>query len=304
VAEGRFTEERMRAALDALADRLGVDAGDARTLHMANNAAYALPGAGIVLRITRSNQLHDRVRKGARLGGWFAEVDAPTIRLAPFPDQPLAYEDLLATVWDYVPPASSAPDADDLGQVLREFHSLPAPTIDLPRWDPVGTARKRIADAEALGAGDRQALLEWCDRLEPEIDALVSASPGTLVHGDAHVGNLLRRPDDRVILCDFDSTCLGPAGVDLAAVAAAEIWFGSTGEHLRLAASYGLDITTDPDWPILRQARELTFVVGGVPLLASTPDVAAEFRLRLDSVIAHDTSVTWTPYAAFAKTDR
>lgn len=96
-----------------------------------------------------------------------------------------------------------------------------------------------------------------------------------MVHGDAHVGNLLRRPDHRVVLCDFDSTCLGPAGVDLAAVAAAEIWFPSSGEHERLAASYGLDITTDPAWPVLRQARELTFVVGGVPLLASTPGVAA-----------------------------
>jgi hypothetical protein len=304
VSNGRFTEERMRTALGAFADRLGVDAGDAKTLHMANNAVYALPGAGVVLRITRSNKLHDRVRKGARLGRWFAEVDAPTIRLAPYPDQPLAYEDLLATVWDYVPPSTDAPDADDLGQVLREFHSLPAPTFDLPRWDPVGTARKRIADAEALDANDRRMLLDWCDRLEPEIHALVNASLGTLVHGDAHVGNLLRRPDSRVVLCDFDSTCLGPAGVDLAAVAAAEIWFGSTGEHQRLATSYGHDITTDPAWPILRQARELTFVVGGVPLMASTPGVAEEFRLRLDSVMAQDTSTTWTPYAAFARTER
>lgn len=303
MSNGRFTEERMRAALNALADQLDIDASDARTLHMANNAVYALPGVGIVFRITRSNTLHDRVRKGARLGRWFADVDAPTIRLAQYPNQPLAYEDLLATVWNYIPPTLDTPDADDLGKVLREFHNLPAPTIDLPRWDPVGTARKRIADAEALEDADRQTLLDWCDRLEPEIDTLVAASYGTLVHGDAHVGNLLRRPDGRVVLCDFDSTCLGPSGVDLAAVAAAEIWFASTGEHDRLVKSYGYDVTTDPAWPILRQARELTFVVGGVPLLASSAGVAEQFKLRLDSVMANDTSVVWTPYAAYGKRD-
>nr|WP_030157195.1 aminoglycoside phosphotransferase family protein [Glycomyces sp. NRRL B-16210] len=301
MSNGRFTEERMRAAMSAIGDRLGIEVEDAETLHMANNAVYALPSAGVVLRITRSNRLHDRIRKGARLGRWFAEVDAPTIRLAAISDQPLIYEDLLATVWEYVLPSPNAPSTDDLGRVLREFHNLPTPTIALPDWDPVGTARKRIADAEALRAADRQALLEWCDRLEPEVEALVADATRTLVHGDAHVGNLLRRPDDRVVLCDFDSTCLGPAGVDLAAVAAAEIWFGSTGEHERLAAAYGHDITTDPAWPVLRQARELTFVVGGVPLLASTPGVAEQFRLRLDSVMANDTGVTWTPYAAYAK---
>jgi hypothetical protein len=304
VSNGRFTEGRMRSAMDAIANQLGIDAGDARILHMANNAVFALPHAGLVFRITRSNSLHDRIRKGARLGRWFAEIDAPTIRLASYPDQPMTHEDLLATIWDYIPPSPSAPDADDLGRVLREFHSLPSPTIDLPRWDPVGTARKRIADAEALDPTDRKTLLDWCDHLEPEVNALVAASQGTLVHGDAHAGNLLRQPDGRVVLCDFDSTCLGPSGVDLAAVAAAEIWFGSSGEHERLAASYGHDVTTDPSWATLRQARELTFVVGGVPLMASTPGVAEEFRLRLDSVMAQDTNVSWTPYASFAKTGR
>ncbi|WP_100447460.1 aminoglycoside phosphotransferase family protein [Glycomyces xiaoerkulensis] len=293
----------MRAALSDIAARLGVVDDDAQVLHMANNAVYALPGASIVVRITRSTKLHERIRKGARLGSWFAEVDAPTIRLTGAIPQPLTIEDLLATVWDYIPPAPT-PSPEDLGKVLKEFHSLPAPDFDLPRWDPVGTARKRIADAEALEDTDRASLLDWCDRLEPEVDALVTESEGSLIHGDAHVGNLLRRPDGRVVLCDFDSTCLGPSGVDLAAVAAAAIWFTDSGEHARLAASYGHDITTDPAWPVLRQARELTFVVGGVPLMASTPGVAEEFKLRLATVMTGDTSTPWTPYAAFGNSDR
>jgi hypothetical protein len=62
------------------------------------------------------------------------------------------------------------------------------------------------------------------------------------------VGNLLRRLDGRGVVCDFDSTSLGPSGVDLAA-AAAEIWFEFTGKRERLATAYGLDITTAPPGP-------------------------------------------------------
>jgi hypothetical protein len=300
MSQGKFSDERMRAALRTLAERLGLDDRDVQILHMANNAVYALPVSGVVVRITRSTTLHDRVRKSARLGEWFARVDAPTIRLTDSIEQPVVFEDLLGTVWDYLPPGP-APDADDLGRALREFHRLPAPDVDLPTWDPVGTARKRIADAEALEDNDRDVLLEWCELLDPGVQALVDASPGSLVHGDAHAGNLLRRPDGRVVFCDFDSTCIGPSRVDLAALAAGAIWFGASYEHTRLARSYGYDITTDPDWPVLRQARELAFIVGGVPLLASSPGVAEQFKLRLTSVNTGDSSTTWTPYAAFGK---
>lgn len=239
----------------------------------------------------------------ARLGAWFAQVDAPTIRLAGAAPQPLAFEDLLATVWEYIPPAAPL-DIDDLARALREFHALPPPDFGLEQWDPVGIARKRIADAHALEDTDRKVLLDWCDRLEPQVAALVNASAHTVVHGDAHVGNLLRRPDRRVVFCDFDSTCLGPPGVDLSAVAAAEIWFARDGRHARLAAAYGQDITGDPSWPLLRQVREMAFIVGGVPLIGTTPGIEEQFRLRLDSVMTGDTSVRWTPYAAFGRTDR
>lgn len=300
---GRFSETRMVATLHAIAAQLELEVSDAHPLHMANNAVYALPKAGVVVRITRSTKLHDRIRKGARLGAWFTEVDAPTIRLATSARQPIEHEDLLATVWEYVSPATP-PTLEDLGKVLREFHNLPAPQLDLPTWDPVGTARKRIADGEALEERDREILLDWCERLEPEVDALLADAGGSLIHGDAHVGNLLRRPDGRVVLCDFDSSCIGPTGVDLAAVAASELWFHRKGVHSKLAASYGRDITEDPAWPILRQARELAYVVGSVPLMTSTPGVAKEFKLRLDSVLNNDSSIPWTPYAAFGNSGK
>jgi aminoglycoside phosphotransferase (APT) family kinase protein len=287
----------MTAAMHELADRLGVPAGDARLLRLTNNAVFALPAAGLVIRITRSHGLHERVHKVVRLATWFARLDAPTIRLAPGIDQPLAVNGLLASVWQYLPPGGCTPDVTDLARVLRRFHQLPHPPDDPPLWDPVGDALTRLDDAEALPPVDREALLGWCSDLAPRITALNTRINLGLVHGDAHTGNLLRRPDGQVVLCDFDPTCRGPWQVDLVAVAVGEARFHRPGAHHALATAYGYDVTTDPDWPLLREARELKMVAAAVPLLASAPGVAAEFRTRLNSITSGNTSTRWTPFA-------
>ncbi|WP_442933685.1 aminoglycoside phosphotransferase family protein [Micromonospora sp. CPCC 206060] len=294
---GRFSEAPMRQAARQIAAQLGVDGEQARLLRLTNNAVFALPDAGIVIRITRSHRLRDRVAKVTALGRWFAQNDAPTIRLAPRYEQPIEVNGLHATIWTYLPPRPPPPDVTDLGRVLRLFHQLTPSDLPLPVWDPVGDARARLTDAEALPDPDRRFLLDWCDRLEPRIAALNQQAPPRLVHGDAHVGNLLRRHDGRAVLCDFDATCLGPWQVDLTAVPVGEARFRRPGAHTRLAAAYGYDVTTDPAWPILREARELKMIAAAVPLLASGPNVAHEFTLRLRSIQQRDDTARWTPFA-------
>ncbi len=294
---GRFTEESMSAALHQIAEHLGVAADDAQLLRLTNNAVFALPDAGLVIRITRSYELHGRVHKVVRLATWFAEVDAPTIRLAPSIVQPIRIGSLLATAWQYIPPTPSPPTVAELGDVLRGFHDLGTPPFALPVWDPVADALNRLSDAEGLRDTDRDHLLTWCHRLVPRIAALNERAQAGLVHGDAHVGNLLRELTGRVVLCDFDPTCVGPWQVDLVAVAVGEARFGRVGAHAALANAYGYDVTTDPDWLLLREAREMKMVVAAVPLLASAPGVAEEFNVRLQSVLRHDDRARWTPFA-------
>jgi hypothetical protein len=293
---GRFTESAMRQALASVADRTAIDASDAVLLRLTNNAVFALPQAGLVVRVTRSHRLQARVHKVASLGAWFNRREAPTIRLADQFRQPVLAGNLLATIWAYLPQKPPRPDAGDLGHALRDFHRLGLPEFELPRWDPIGDARTRIADAEALADTDRDYLLTWCDRLEPRLAAFAAASEPGLVHADAHEGNLLREPDGGVVLCDFDATCVGPRQVDLVPAPANEARFGGTGGHSKLAAAYGVDITANDYWPLLREARDLKMIAAGVPLLASAPGVGTEFRLRLDSVRDRDDSVRWTPY--------
>lgn len=296
-ATGRFTREAMTDVMQRIAAEIDADAADAELLRLTNNAVFALPSAGLVIRVTRSLGLHERVRKVARLATWFDQVDAPTIRPATDLDQPIEIDGFLATVWQHVPPREPEPTVIDLGRTLREFHRLNPPPFDLPRWDPIADARDRIADAEELAEDDRAFLLDWCDRLAPQIVRLNDQHPPALVHGDAHAGNLLRTPADRIVLCDFDPTCLGPWQVDLVAVPVGERRFGRAGAHAELADAYGYDVTSDSNWPVLCEARELKMVVAAVPLLASGPGVAAEFRRRLRSVQEGDETAGWTPFA-------
>ncbi|RZU51232.1 phosphotransferase family enzyme [Krasilnikovia cinnamomea] len=294
--DGRFTEQAMRQSLTRIAEKIDVDASGTDLLRLTNNAVFMLPAAGLVVRITRTHRLHARVHKVAALGAWFKTVNAPTIRLAGGIGQPVVDGPLLATVWEYADGPGRHPDAADLGAVLREFHSLEPPPHLLPQWDPIGDARTRMTDAEGLDARDRDYLLEWCARLEPQLRDFAARGNRRLVHGDAHEGNLVRDRSGRVLLCDFDATCVGPWQVDLVPAPANEARFGRTGGHTALAAAYGYDITQDPHWPLLREARELKMIAAAVPLLASAPGVADEFRLRLDSVRSGDETVRWTAF--------
>ncbi|MGC4749020.1 phosphotransferase [Micromonospora sp. DT201] len=297
---GRFSEETMTAAMHDIAVALDVPADDAQLLRLTNNAVFALPTAGIVIRIARTHQLRDRATKVVQLARWFAAIDAPTIRLAREVKQPIEAGELVASVWQYVPPQSTALTVQDLGTVLRKFHALGVPPFPLPAWDPVGDARRRLADADGLSKPDRDFLADWCDRLEPEVAALNDPGTPTLIHGDAYAGNLLRESSGRTIMCDFDATCIGPWQVDLAAVAVSEARFGATGGHRSLATAYGFDVTSDPSWAVLREARELKMIAAAVPLLATSPGVAAEFANRLESVRHGDPAARWSPFADLA----
>ena len=295
-ATGRFTAEAMTAALHRIAERLHLPSNDAELLRLTNNAVFALPAAGVVIRISRTQRLRARATKVAALGAWFAETDAPTIRLQPDIDQPVDLDGLAATVWRYLPQQPPPPTVEDLGHVLRQFHRMGPPPFDLPAWDPIGDARQRISDAEALTDHDRDVLLSWCDRLTPRIAALRDSSQPGLIHGDAHVGNLLRNPAGEPVLCDFDATSIGSWQVDLVAVPVGEARFRRVGQHQRLAAAYGYDVTKDPHWPVLREARELKMIIAAVPLLRSSPGVVEEFGLRLRSIMQGEDTL-WTPFA-------
>jgi hypothetical protein len=296
---GRYTAAASRRALAAICAATGLDDTDAVALKLTVNSVYRLPRAGAVVRIAASTAMAFRLPKVVRVAGWLAAEGVPAVRLLPGVPQPVAVGGAQATIWvDAGPGAAPQPTTADLGRALRRLHALaPPPALALPRWDPMDDVRRRLSDAEALPAADRAFLEERTEQVAAALRTVRYQLPTTVVHGDAHLDNLIRAPDGRVLVCDFDSVSTGPAEWDLVPVAVGMLRFGHPpGRHAQLAATYGLDVTTWSGFPVLRAVRELKLVTSVLPILASSPTAAAQFRVRLDSLRSGDPAARWSPY--------
>ncbi|ABD13756.1 hypothetical protein ThrDRAFT_01228 [Frankia casuarinae] len=298
----RFTAERTRRALGAICAEAGLDDSDAMLIKRTVNAVYRLPRAGAVVRIIGSAAMAHRVNKVVRVARWLAENHVPAVRLLPGVPAPVTAAGFLATVWadatpPGTPPGGPAPDTAELAGALRGLHTLAPPEPPLPCWDPLDDVRRRLSDAEALPGPDRRFLEKMTGRIAAALPTIRYALPRVVIHGDAHLANLVRAADGRALLCDFDATCLGPAEWDLIPVAVGRLRFGHDPQaHLDLARGYDFDVTTWDGFAVLRAVRELKLVTSVVPILGSSATVAAQFRVRMDSLRSGDTGVRWSPY--------
>ncbi|WP_242606247.1 phosphotransferase family protein [Protofrankia symbiont of Coriaria ruscifolia] len=196
------------------------------------------------------------------------------------------------------PRTDVSPTARDLAVALRQLHALPLPDVPLPRFDPLADVRRRLADAEGLHAADLAFLRRLASRCEAALESVAYALPAGIVHGDAHLGNLVKARDGEVLICDFDAICHGPTEWDLIPLAVGRLRFGYPLEqHVALASAYGFDVMRWPGFEVLRAVRELKLVTSVVPVLASNPRVAAQFAVRLASLRYRDETVRWMPYS-------
>ncbi|HEX4223186.1 MAG TPA: aminoglycoside phosphotransferase family protein [Pseudonocardiaceae bacterium] len=296
VAAGRFTPAKLEQVLAQVCARAGLDPAGATLLRFTTNAVYRLASAPVVIRIAASWGLRHRVAKVVRIANWLAGHDFPSVRLWSGIEQPVRVGDYLATVWDEVPTITRKPTTRDLAALLRSLHELPRPAFDLPAWAPLDDVDRRIADAEELADDDREFLEQRRATLAEQLKILEFPLPSAVVHGDAHLGNLIPGPDGP-ILCDFDSTSWGPPEWDLTPVLVAQQRFGgSVRESRTLLRTYGFDVTTWPGFEVLRQVRELKLVTSVLPILRSNPDVAPELRRRLAGVRSGDAGARWSRY--------
>ena len=83
VGEGRFTPEKLAAALADVCALLDLDHCGAQLLRFTNNAVFKLAHAPVVVRIVGSRTLRHRVDKVVKIAQWFAAHDIPAVRLLP-----------------------------------------------------------------------------------------------------------------------------------------------------------------------------------------------------------------------------
>lgn len=293
--DGRFTSGKLSGVLAGTCALLGLDPAGARLLRFTNNAVYALVKDPFVVRIVGSTRLRHRVGTVVRVARHFERHGVPAIRLLEGIEQPLSVGGHLVTVWHRVPSIGRAATSADLARLLRQVHALPAPD-GLAEWAPFAAVRARVSDAEEISDSDREFLLDRCAELEAALAELVFPLPRGLVHGDAYPGNVIPGPDGPV-LCDFDSSCVGPPEWDLTPLAVGRERFGDPPVHYRtFAAEYGFDVTSWAGFSVLRSIRELKLTTSVLPILRSRPQVRPELYRRLDDLRNARTDARWTRY--------
>ena len=139
-----LTPDRLSVVLTDVCRRVGLDADGARLIKFTNSAVFELRCAPVVVRIAGSQTMRDRVGKVISVARWLAEHDIPAVRLWGDVPQPIQVGKHVATLWYRIPATGAAPTGADLGQILRQYHSLPATTVSLPPWQPLS-----ICDSEA-----------------------------------------------------------------------------------------------------------------------------------------------------------
>jgi aminoglycoside phosphotransferase (APT) family kinase protein len=296
IVPGRFAPERLAQVLAEVCSRAGLDHRGARLVKFTANAVFRLRRQPVVVRIAGSTALRHRTVKVVGVARWLAEHDIPAVRLLPGIEQPVRVGEYLATVWEAVPSGGRKPTGRDLATLLRGVHELPIPACELPRWQPLDDVRRRLGDAEDLDVADRIFVEDRCAELAERLAALDYPLAECVVHGDAHLGNVIGSPAGP-ILCDFDSTCVGPPEWDLTPIPVGVRRFGgSRRDCVALRTEYGFDVTAWPGFSVLREVRELKLVTSVLPILKSHPRVVPELRRRLESLRTGDTAASWSRY--------
>ena len=305
-ATDRLTPQRLVQVVAHTAQQVGLDTTGAHQIKFTNNAVLALPAAAAVIRIPGSTTVRHRVPAVLAAARLFADHDIPAVRLWPDLDQPLRVDGHLVTLWQLTPSGGPPPTPADLAQILRTIHTINHPLPEaIPRWHLPAGIRRRILDADGIEADTLTYLHAELTDLETALtglDDITTFLPPGLLHGDAHLGNLIPTPDGPVI-CDFDSTSTGRREWDLIPAAVGTRRFGYTPDvHHGLSRAYGLDITSWPGYDVLRRLRELQLITSVLPILRANPALRPQWQHRLNTYRTGDADARWTPYAAIPPT--
>lgn len=290
--------DEIRAVLAAAGARLGVPVHDARLLRMHSNASFALPSAGMVARIATNPAALDRVAASIAVTRWLADRGFPCVVPADIDDQPLVIAGHVVSVWRYVPTTDApAPAGADIGRLLHDLHAQGDTPHPLGRLgDPFASVASAMDEApEAMPETSRSWLSDRITWLRGQWDAMNFPLPAGLIHGDAHISNLMRAVSGEVILGDWDHVAAGPREWDLIQIHYMHRRFGRADEDdiEAFAAAYGWDIRGWPGLDTLVAIREITGLSPYIRTARTKPFSCQQLAYRLRTLQAGDTSARW-----------
>ncbi|RSN18758.1 phosphotransferase [Streptomyces sp. WAC 01325] len=278
---------RMACRASGLADQSLIQ------LHEHATSVFLLVEEGVVVRVSPASQ-QQRLDLAVAVTRWLVANGFPATEPMDVP-QPVAYTPYAVTFWRHYPQtASGAPPAGSLGQLLRDFHALPSPPLDLPPYRPLASLKSIVESSTYLDGNQRAWLTARREELLDEYGELDFPLGSGHIHGDAYPGNTLWS-DHGVRLGDWDEAASGPREIDLANTFQG-VRFGRTVEELdEFSRQYGYDIR---QWPGLRVLCEMRDVhtLGSYIRRADRGDSAAAQQLshRLETLRNRDFQAQWT----------
>jgi aminoglycoside phosphotransferase (APT) family kinase protein len=284
----QFSADSTREPLRKACAAIGHPDADVRLLRLGENAIYRISGTPIVVRIARSLDALDDVRKEVRVARWLEAEDVPAARLADeSEDEPLVVDGHPITFWRFIAATDPDPELADLGGLLRHLHALEPPEwLRLPSFSPFVRVAERLDRAPAAAnADDVDFLRELFSDLQVAYQQLVFVFLPSPVHGDAHLANLMRDESGQVVMLDFEAFAYGHREWDLTVTGARRDGFGwlDASQYRQFTDAYGYDILSWPGFPVLRSIRELTMTTW-LMQLTNDQRAADEFRRRVSDM--------------------
>jgi Ser/Thr protein kinase RdoA (MazF antagonist) len=274
-------------------------------IRFGTNAVFEVAGANLALRLRRPGTSPEEIVRQVDLALWLAEKNFPVNRPAPGVD--VLHEGLdgaTASFWEWVDEDSQRHTRlADLGQMLRDLHvqldGYPE-ADDFPLWNPFHEIEHRIRTAERspdnwLDPSQLNLLRRWTQESSTGLAEVDWHLPTGLVHGDAHVGNVLTAKTGANLLIDLDAVSEGHREWDLVPTAVSRLRFRADPASIEdFTAAYGFDLLGWSGWPALKRLREL-YMTSWLMSVANSDARQEEVEHRLQCLAEGDEQATWHP---------
>jgi hypothetical protein len=248
-----------------------------------------------VVKIAPPEYDMERMRSVVSVVRWLTARGFPTVQLYRGLEQPLHVDGHAVTVWQRLDPASDHPiTAAELGDLLRELHSLPAPSVGLRTPTPVESIRRSIGLSAILDEDDQTLVLGLLEPLAKTWSTMDFPLGTSLIQSDPQTRNALRRFDGSPVLADWDAAAIGPREWDIATIAVHCRRFRAQSlSFTDFIGSYGWDARRWSTFEDLCQLRELQMIATNARKSAPGTPAAAEVHRRVTGLRQGNDELTW-----------
>ena len=290
----------------ALCETLGLKSENLYLMRVAMNALVHLPLEGVVLRFHHSTRTESQIRLELHFAQFMGENGVPSIQPDSRFSVPLSYDGHFVTVWRYYQPSERPTNTFKLfGGLLKEIHqlsrnflsSLPD-EMSVPNYDPLRVIRTRLNVSHSSGDSEvtsyQHDLLEIMKKVTPEVESAKFIFPETILHGDAHTGNVLWN-GDQLYLLDFENVSIGPSDFDLIPTCIIKRRFKPETDLEGFLKAYRHDLRYEAIDNALLRLRELFMLAWLYSSIPNSQTAKNELGRRIKTIQSNDDGALWSP---------